>query len=100
MENTSLRTGLVLVCVIVIVTAISGRILYVRHADAAEAPPAPVEASETWLKNHAPRIRELKAELEPLEAQKNQHVQAIAVFGYEVNWDTLEAQKAPEPKDF
>lgn len=91
MKTISVRTGVVTSIVLVSLAAIFG--LMFKPAKAEDMPPAPVEASEVWLKNHAPRIRELRAELEPLEREKNQHVEAAKVFGYTFNWETLEAMK-------
>ena len=58
-------------------------------AQAKDAPPAEVIASEKWLDENTPVIKKLQAQLNDLRLEQGKRVQVLSTFGYNYNWDTL-----------
>jgi hypothetical protein len=83
-----------------IVSLVSVYAVSYRPVTAEEAPPESVEVSIRWMEKNVPTIKKLKAELDPLQAEKEKHLKSLEAFGYSVNWDTLEAIKLPEQPVF
>lgn len=93
LESTTVR---VLAAAVLIVTMIATWGATYRPAEAEDAPPAEVLVMQEWLQKNVPEIKRLKAELEPLQEEKDKRVAALEAFNYHVNWETLEVFTLPQ----
>lgn len=89
----SVPAAFLLAVVIVSLVAVAARSLKPVHAEPSD--PAAIEASVEWLRENTPKIKELKAQLAPLEEERDRHKATLEVWSYDFDWIKLEPVKLP-----